>query len=154
MWNMVYTGQESLTWLQPKRSWEQEGGQEQEWLAKKISRPEAWSFSSSSSSSSCCASTDCYQPHTSPPIRVRAAVKRSARRQLIGRDGYSRRLVANGHPDAPDVTHTAPSVLSAQQAREDRHSENNKACSAANEEKREQTVQSCSNAWIKNLKVY
>lgn len=81
--------------------------------------PPAWSFASSSpsSSTSCCASADCYQPHTSPSIRVRARAERSARRQPIGRDGPSRRLLANGQPDAPDVTHSALSVLCTRQAR-------------------------------------
>lgn len=70
-----------------------------------------------SSSSSCCASADCYQPQTSPSIRVRARAKRSSCRQPIGRDGPSRRLLANGHPDAPDVTHSALSALRAREAR-------------------------------------
>lgn len=59
---------------------------------------------------------DCYQPHTSPSIRVRARAKRSACRQPIGRDGPSRRLLANGHLDVPDVTHSAASVLRAREA--------------------------------------
>lgn len=147
MWNMESLGQVRLSWKHLETIREQEGRRVPEWLAKKTSHPTARFFSASSSSSRC-ASTGCYQPHTSPPIRVRAAAKRSARRQLIGQDSRTQQLVAIGHPDAPDVTHTAPSILSAEDG------ENNKAGCSANKEQQEQSVQSCSHEWIKNWNVY
>lgn len=98
-----------------------EDGNRSHWPRKSLplwpARLPSAASSSPAFSSSCCASADCYQPHTSPSIRVRARAKRSACRQPIGRDGPSLRLLANGHPDAPDVTHTALSALRARQAR-------------------------------------
>lgn len=95
----------------------EEDGNRRHWPRKSLPPWPGRLPSASSSSSSCCASADCYQPHTSPSIRVRARAKRSACRQPIGQDGTGRRLLANGHPDAPDVTRSALSVLCARQAR-------------------------------------
>ena len=126
-WSRRQIGKKRLSGLKKR------GGRYQESLAKKISPPLAWSFAahlllllSPSSSLSCCASADCYQPHTSPFIRVRVRAKRSACRQPIGRDSSGRRLLANGHPDAPDVTHSALSILRAREAKRAKWRQQNK----------------------------